>query len=137
MCFTSLVRFIPKHFLMQFWKILIFFMFPFSYFIVNVKKWNQFLYVNLVSCYFAEFISYNNFCMESLVISVYNIMSSYHQVVSWQLCYFPTSSNNFSFFFFSDCCGWGSQCNVEVMRVGILVWFQILAERILAFYHWV
>ena len=32
------------------------FTFPFLYFIVSVKKWNQFLYVNLVSCYPVEFI---------------------------------------------------------------------------------
>ena len=53
-----------------------FFIFPFWYFIVGVKKGNQFLYVNLVSCYLDEFISSSSFCVESLGFSIYSITSS-------------------------------------------------------------
>ena len=75
--FTSLVRFIPKHFiiLVQFLNVLFFYI-PFWYFIVSVKKCNCFLYINLVSCYLAEFISSIVFCVESLGFSIYSIMWS-------------------------------------------------------------
>jgi len=55
--FTSLVQFIPKYFI--FWIVILkdtFLTSLFCYFIVDIKKHNQFLCVNLVSCYFAEFI---------------------------------------------------------------------------------
>ena len=42
------------------------FAFLFWYFIVSVKKYNWFLYVNLVSCYFAKFISSSSFCVKPL-----------------------------------------------------------------------
>ena len=48
----------------------------FSYFTVSIKKFNRFLYINLVSCYLAEFIYSNSFCVESLRFSIYSIMSS-------------------------------------------------------------
>ena len=37
--------------------------------IVSVKKYNRLLYINLVSCYLAEFISSSSFCMTSLGFS--------------------------------------------------------------------
>ena len=37
----------------------------FWYFIVNVKKCNRFLYINLVFCYLAEFTYSNSFCVET------------------------------------------------------------------------
>ena len=46
------------------------------YFIVSVKKCHEFMYVNLVSCYIAEFISFNSFCEDFLGLSIYSIMSS-------------------------------------------------------------
>ena len=55
MSFTSFFRFIPKHFILfdVILKVIVFY-FPFP-FIVSIKKCNRFLYVNLISCYIAEF----------------------------------------------------------------------------------
>ena len=40
---------------------------------VSVKKCNQFLCVNLVSCYKNSFISSNSFCVESFEFPIYSI----------------------------------------------------------------
>ena len=56
MSFTFLVRLFLGIFWCNFKRFFFFLTFPFSYFIVSVKKCNQFLNVNLVSCYFAESI---------------------------------------------------------------------------------
>ena len=54
-----------------------FFTFSFWYFIVNVKKCNQFLYVNLVSSTLLNLlIGSSSFCVKSLGFSMYSFMSS-------------------------------------------------------------
>ena len=74
--------------------------FSFWYFIVSVKKCNWFLYVNLVSCYLAEFITSNSFCMKSFRFSIYSIMSSaYNENFTSSL-----PIRILFIFFFSDCC---------------------------------
>ena len=49
-----------------------FFTLPFLYFIVSVKKCNQFLLI----LYLAKFISFSNFRVESLAFSIYSTMLS-------------------------------------------------------------
>ena len=57
--FISLVKFILKFFLLDAILNRTFLeTSSFCYFIVNIKKYNRFLYINLVSCYFSEFIYY-------------------------------------------------------------------------------
>ena len=57
-------------------KGIFFLTFPFWYFIVNVKKCNQFLYVILRSCYLAKSVNSSSFCVEFLEFSTYIILLS-------------------------------------------------------------
>ena len=59
MSFIFLVRFIPKYFSLggvQFKKFLCFLTFALAYFIVSINQCNQFMYINLESCYLAKFV---------------------------------------------------------------------------------
>ena len=70
--------------------------------IVSVKKYNQFLYINLVSCNFTEiFIVSNSFLVVSLRFSTYSIMLSANSDVLCILFQFGF----FIIFFVSDYCG--------------------------------
>ena len=88
-------------FRVRFWKVLIF-KFHFWYFIVGVKKCNQFLYVSLASCYLSEFISFDGLCVKSLGFSLYDIISSAYNdsFTSCLLIWIPFISSSFFFFFF-------------------------------------
>ena len=103
----------------------IFFSFPFWYFIASVKKCNRFLYVNLESCYLAEFISSSSFCVESLGFSIHSIMSS--------ACNDNFTSSlpiwiRFILLVWLLWLGLPILCWIKVVRVGILDLFHILAE---------
>ena len=86
-------------------KVIFFFTFSFFYFIVLVKKCNRCMYINLVSCYFAEFISSNSFCVESFRFS-YRIACYLHIMTVLPL---PFQYGHFFLSFFllllSDYCG--------------------------------
>ena len=74
--FTSLVRLIPKYFILFNATLKrIFIILPFWYFTYSVKKWNRLLYFNLVSFYPAESINCSNFCVRSLGFFLHCIMS--------------------------------------------------------------
>ena len=123
-------------FLLQF-KRFIFFTFPFWYFIVSVKKCNQILLILLI-LYLAtllnSFISSNSFYLESLGFSIYIIMSTvYNDNFTSTL---PISIP----FIFLVWLLWlriPILCWRDAMRVGILVFFQILAGRDSDSHHWV
>ena len=95
--FTFLDKFIPIFF---FWCDFKSGCFTSWYYIISVKKCNSFLYINLVSCYLAEFISSNSFGVETLRFFIESIVA-------------PSKSDSFTsclplcilFFLLSDCCG--------------------------------
>ena len=99
---------------------------------ICVKKCSEFLYVNLVSCYCAEFISSSSFCVRSLAFSIYSIvLSAYNDS-------FISSFPVWISFVSSPCLiAVASTSNTikDKVRVGILIFFQILSGTLSAFYQ--
>ena len=128
-----ILLFSVKYFLNAILKGIVCFTCPFWHFTVSLKKCNQFVYVDLASCCFAEIISSSSFCVESLGFS-YMVSCHLHIMIIlpllFQFIYFS--------FFLSDCYGEDLQhCWIEVVvRVGILVLFQILVTGLSTFHHW-
>ena len=75
--FTSLVRFIPRYFILfeALVNRIVFLIFVSVSSLLDVKC-NCFLNIDFVSCYCAEFIYKSSFLVESLGFSLYTIMSS-------------------------------------------------------------
>ena len=82
-----------------------------------------------------SFIRSSIFCVESLGFS-YTVC---HFSIEWQFYLFTSNLDTFYFFFFVWLLWLGLPipCWIEVVRVGILVFFEILAGRLSAFHRWV
>ena len=60
----------------NFKRFLCFLTFTLAYFVVSINQGNQFMYINLESCYLAKFVyQCRQFCVESLGFSICSIMS--------------------------------------------------------------
>ena len=128
-----MVRFIPRYLILGGEILKGIFVVLFQYFIVSIQKGNQFLNVIFYPATLLDsLISLSSFCVESLWFSIYHP----HTVTILPLL-FQFGYLLFLLYVWLLWLGLPILCWIKVVRVGILVLFQILAERFSAFLLWI